>query len=85
MANHRVLIMLALTVCLIWGVAAEAYAGEANCEDVKSPISGTSYRGLIWRAIDLGATKADLYTIVSNSRCRLYLENIIDQSFKKEP
>lgn len=83
MANHHVRRIATISIILVLALAGEAKAREADCSDVVSPISGVSFRGLIWRAIDLGATRAELYSIVARSRCRVYLENIIKQSFNQ--
>ncbi len=84
MAYHNVRSDIAITTILVLALATAATAGEADCEDVVSPITGTSFKGLIWRAIDLGATKAELYQLVSRSRCRIYLEQLIDSTQPKQ-
>ena len=83
MANPRIRILLALTTFLVLSLADTTEAREADCSDVVSPISGTTFRGLIRRAKDLGATKADLYLLVQRSRCRSYLEQLIESTFKE--
>ena len=83
MANPRIRILLALTTVLVLALANTTKAREADCSDVVSPISGTTFSELIRRAKDLGATKADLYLLVRRSRCRSYLEQLIESTFKE--
>ena len=86
MAYHNVRHYATIALVLVLALAATTEAGEADCKDVVSPISGTSLKGLIWRAVDLGATRDELYAVVARTRCRVYLERIIDSTKpNKEP
>lgn len=86
MANHNVRHYTTIAFILVLALATTTEAGEADCSDVVSPISGTSLKGLIWRAVDLGATRDELYRLVQRARCREYLEDLIDTTKpNKEP
>ena len=77
MANPNGRPITTLALVLTVALAAEAQAGEADCSNVISPISGSTYKELIEQAKDYGATYTDLIKIVGKSRCRVYLENLI--------
>lgn len=86
MANSNVRHYTTIAFILVLALASASEAGEADCSDVVSPISGLTLRELIERSIELGARRSDLDKLIQRSRCRLYIENLLDtHKHKKEP